>query len=119
MSKFVLVASRRQAPEGKLNFLSTQTPQAFAKDYCDEGTKVKVIKNPNGNNHPGGLFISWTQDGQTFNGSVSHKLVTPEDFKGAKLVLSIVSSPEAPEDYRVLLHTQAELTADNVVAELG
>ena len=120
MSHFALIAAPvKPAAEGKLNFLSTQTPQEFAKDYCDPGTKVSVVKNPNGNAHPGSLFITWKQGGQIFNGAVSHKLATPEDLAKANLVISITTNPDKQDEYIVLLHEQVANNVDNTVMVLG
>lgn len=123
MSKIVLVAAPiKAAQEGKLKFLSTQSVAEFKKDYCDEGTGITIVSNPHGDGtkHPSNLFITWKQNGQTFNGSVSHKIVTKEDISTGVNMISIAEDPdpESTSKYVVILHKEAERNNDNVFANV-
>lgn len=116
-----LVASKpAKAPvAGRLNFISTQTIPEFIAQYGTPGEKIQVVTNPNGNAHPSHLFLSWHKDGVAYSGSISHKLVDKDAIAAAKCMISIVSSPETPNDYMVLLHPEADRNDNNVVCELG
>ena len=117
----VLTATKpSKAPAaGQLNFVATMSVPEFIEQYGTPGEKIAVVTNPNGNAHPGNLFLSWHKGGVSFSGSVSHKLADKAAIAAAKCMISIVSTPENPTDYLVLLHAEAERNNDNIVCELG
>lgn len=112
---FALTASKSsQAPkEGQLNFHATMSISGFiAQGYAD-AHGINIAKNPHGNKHPKDWFTAWKSPaGESMSGAVSSKLVEEEDLPNA--VMSIVSTPEKPEDLFVLLHIQGE-QSDNIV----
>ena len=115
--KFTLVASNNTPKEGAMSFLSTQSIPEFLKEYADAGEKLRVIKSDK-SKHPGNIFFSFKSGGQTFNGSISHKLMSSADFAGKNLVVSICKS-EGYDGLTLLLHEEATQVEANTECLLG
>jgi len=114
MAKFVLTASKpANADATKLKFHATMSPEQFKALYADE-KGVGVFINPKGNKHPKGYFMAWKDnEGVTYNGAVSTKITTPEEFTSP--VISVVSTPDKPDELFVLMHNQSELQDNSVI----
>lgn len=114
MAKFVLTASKPSAQAAdKLKFHATMSPEQFKALYANEdGLSVQI--NPHGNKHPKGYFMAWKDsEGVQYNGAVSTKITTPEEFTNP--VISVVSTPDKPEELFVLMHNQSELQDNSVI----
>jgi len=121
---FVLMHNRVDAPTIKfeqksipnkeeLIYHATMSPEQFKASYADE-KGVGVFVNPNGNKHPKGYFMAWKDsDGVSHNGAISNKITSPEEFVDP--VVSIVSTPDNPNELFVLMHNQAELQDNSVI----
>ena len=114
MSKFVLTASRPSAQAAdKLKFHATMSPESFKEAYADKNG-VGVYVNPHGNKHPKGYFMAWKDnEGVAYNGAVSNKITTPEEFTNP--VISVVSTPDKPEELFVLMHNASDIQDNRVI----
>lgn len=111
MGKYLLTAVKATPRDNSLQFHATMSLDSFKKEYTDGS--INLLVNPkvdSKNSHPKKLFISFhNADGEQFSGSVSHKILSAEDITDP--VVSIVTSPEEPDNYRVLLHNAADAEA--------
>lgn len=118
MVKFVLTASKSTAKEGQLTYHATMSVAEFISAGYSNADGVNITVNPNGNNHPKGWFLTWKdKEGVQFSGSVAKKITTPEEAV-SNPVLSVVSTPEKPDELFVLLHIKGEAPADSSVLNL-
>lgn len=114
MAKFVLTASKPSAQAAdKLKFHATMSVDAFKASYTNEDG-IGIFINPNGNSHPKGYFMAWRDsDGISHNGAVSKKITTLEEFTNP--VVSIVSTPEKPDELFVEMHNAVELQDNSII----
>lgn len=114
MAKFVLTASKpAKADDTKLKFHATMSTDMFKANYADEDG-IGIFINPNGNKHPKGYFMAWKDsDGISHNGAVSPKITAPEEFTNP--VVSVVSTPEKPDELFVVMHNAVELQDNSVI----
>jgi len=112
--KFVLTASKpAKADSTKLKFHATMSTDSFKESYTD-AAGIGVFVNPNGNKHPKGYFMAWKDsDGVAHNGAVSPKITAQEEFTNP--VISIVSTPEKPDELFVVMHNAADLQDNSII----
>lgn len=122
MAKFTFIANKPSTKEGQLTFHATMTPQEFVKEgYAASLKDINVLINTkadSANTHPKKLFLAVkSPEGEQFSGMVSHNISSNADL--TEPVISVVSTPEAPNEYRMLLHNRGVIPEGNFAFGFG